>query len=67
MAALWAAMMAVWLAALAFGLWWVWPHVARMAVTAELVMSLVWLVIGAAAWLVALNMGLQRYRRPPTR
>lgn len=66
MAALWVAMMATWLAALAFGLWWVWPHIARMAMTTELLVSLVWLIIGAAAWLVALNLGLQRYwRRPP--
>jgi hypothetical protein len=37
-----------------------------MAMTTELVVSLVWLIIGAAAWLVALNLGLQRYwRRPP--
>lgn len=61
MAALWLLMMAVWLAALGFGLWWTWPHFARLALTGELVFSLVWLVIGAAAWVVALNLGIRRY------
>jgi len=31
-----------------------------MALTADLVFSVVWLVVGGAAWLVALNMGRQR-------
>jgi hypothetical protein len=66
MAILWLAMMLVWLAGLVFGVWWIWPHVERLALTADLVISLMWLVIGAAAWLVALNLGVQRYfRRPP--
>jgi hypothetical protein len=56
-------MMLVWICGLAFGLWWVWPQIQRMVVTADLVMSLVSLVIGAAAWLVALNLGYQRFWR----
>jgi hypothetical protein len=56
-------MMLLWMCGLAFGLWWVWPHVQRMALTADLVFSVVWLVIGTAAWLVALNLGYQRFRR----
>jgi hypothetical protein len=34
-----------------------------MALTADLVLSLIWLVIGTAAWLVALNLGYQRFWR----
>jgi hypothetical protein len=63
MAILWALMMLVWLAGLFYGLWWVWPHFERMTLTADLVMAAVWLIIGSAAWLLALNLGLQRYRR----
>jgi hypothetical protein len=36
MAYLWLALMAVWLAALAYGLWWVWPHFERLQFTTEL-------------------------------
>ena len=63
LATLWVCMMLVWICGLAVGLWWVWPQIQRMTVTADLVMSLVWLVIGGAAWLVALNLGYQRFRR----
>jgi hypothetical protein len=56
-------MMLAWMGGLALGLWWVWPHIQRLALTADLVVSLVWLVIGTAAWLVALNLGYQRFRR----
>jgi hypothetical protein len=63
LAALWVAMMLVWMGGLAFGLWWVWPHIQRLALTTDLVFSLVWLVIGTAAWLVALNLGYQRFVR----
>jgi hypothetical protein len=34
-----------------------------MTLTADLVMGAVWLLIGAAAWIVALNLGRQRYWR----
>jgi hypothetical protein len=60
---LWIGLMAIWLAALAHGGWSLWPHIERMSLTADLIMSLVWLVIGAAAWLVALNFGIRRYWR----
>ena len=63
MAILWVALMVLWLAGLLFGVWWVWPHVERMKITADLIISLVWLVIGGAACVVALNMGIQRYWR----
>jgi hypothetical protein len=63
MAILWVALMVLWLAGLLFGAWWIWPHVERMELTADLIISLVWLVIGGAAWLVALNLGIQRYWR----
>jgi hypothetical protein len=62
MAILWVSMMLVWLAGLLYGLWWIWPLVERMTLSADLVMASVWLIIGAAAWLVALNLGLRRYR-----
>ena len=60
---LWLAMMLAWLAALAYGAWWVWPHVERLALTSELIGSLIWLSMGAVAWVVALRFGLQRYWR----
>jgi hypothetical protein len=56
-------MMLVWLAALFYGLWWMWPHFERMTLTADLVVAAVWLTTGATAWVVALNFGLQRYWR----
>ena len=59
----WALMMAVWLGALLFGLWWVWPHVERMQLTGELVAALLWLIMGALAWVLALRLGLARYWR----
>jgi hypothetical protein len=62
MAILWISMMLIWLAGLLYGLWWIWPLVERMTLSADLVMASVWLIIGAAAWLVALNLGLRRYR-----
>jgi hypothetical protein len=64
MGILWGFLMLVWLAGLVSGLGWVWPHVARGALTADLVIGLMWLIMGTAAWLVALNFGLQRYWRP---
>jgi hypothetical protein len=54
--------MLVWLGALVTGAWWVWPLVQRGQLTADLVAALVWLVTGAAAWVVALNFGWRRYR-----
>jgi hypothetical protein len=63
MAVLWALLMAIWLAALIFGAWWVWPHVERFRLTADLIIGVVWLVIGSAAWIMALHLGVQRYWR----
>ena len=60
---LWVAMMAVWLAGLAGGAWWAWPRPEGPRLTADLVMTVVWLVIGAVAWVVALNLGIARYWR----
>jgi hypothetical protein len=54
-------MMLAWLGGLLLGLRGVWPLLQRP--TGELVIPLVWLVIGTAAWIVALNFGVQRFRR----
>jgi hypothetical protein len=62
LALLWALMMLAWLGGLLLGLRGVWPLLQR-PVTGELVIPMVWLVIGTAAWVVALNFGLQRFRR----
>ncbi len=62
-ALLWAVMMLVWMGGLISGLWWVGPHIQRLALTADLVVGLMWLIIGSAAWVVALNFGIQRYWR----
>jgi hypothetical protein len=56
-------MMLVWLGGLVLGLWWVWPLIQRMTVTADLVFALMWLTVGATAWLFALNLGYQRFWR----
>ncbi|HXF82441.1 MAG TPA: hypothetical protein VNN19_06795 [bacterium] len=48
---------------LLLGLRGIWPLLQRPALTPELVIPVVWLVIGTAAWVVALNLGLQRFRR----
>ncbi len=63
LAVLWILMMLVWLGGLLVGLWWVWPHFERLELTGDLVMALVWLIMGAAAWGVALNFGWQRFFR----
>jgi hypothetical protein len=54
-------MMLVWLGAMLYGLWWVWPHFEKMELTAELGAALFWLATGATAWIVALRMGLARF------
>jgi hypothetical protein len=56
-------MMLAWMGGLLLGLRGVWPLLQRPGLTPELVIPLVWLVIGAAAWGAALNFGLQRFRR----
>ena len=62
-AVLWVVLMLVWLGGLLSGLWWVWPLFERMALTNDLVVAVIWLIVGAMAWIVALNFGLQRYWR----
>lgn len=56
--------MAVWLGGLLFGLWWVWPHFERGELTGDLVLAVLWLVGGGAAWVFALNAGRSWFRRP---
>ena len=62
-AALWLLLMLVWLGGLLLGLWQVLPLFRSLVLGPELVAAGMWLVIGFAAWLVALNFGRQRYWR----
>ena len=62
-ASLWVLMMLIWLAGLAFGVWWVWPHFEQMALTWDLPAAILWLVMGTLAWIVAFDMGRRRYWR----
>ncbi len=64
MAVIWHLMMLVWLVAWLFGLWWIWPRIERLEVSGELAVALLWLLIGALAWIVAFNMGRQAVRQP---
>jgi hypothetical protein len=63
LAVVWGVLMAIWLGALLFGLWWVWPHFERGALTGDLVLAVLWLLGGGAAWVVALNAGRAWFRR----
>ena len=63
MAYLWSLLMVLWLAALLAGLWWYWPIFAAMTLTADLVAVFFYLLLGSLAWLVAFNLGRQRYWR----
>lgn len=63
LATLWVLMMLAWLGGLLLGLREVWPLLQRPAVTPDLVIPLAWLVIGAAAWVLAFNFGRQRFWR----
>ena len=56
-------MMLAWLGGLILGVRGVWPLLREPALTPDLVIPLVWLVIGTAAWVLALNLGWQRFRR----
>lgn len=62
-AIVWHVLMVLWLAALLFGVWWLWPTLTGMAITADLVAGLLWLAVGTLAWIVAFNYGRQRYWR----
>jgi hypothetical protein len=61
--ALWALMMLAWAGGLALGAWQAWPLFAAPAPPADRVAAATWLVMGAAAWLLALNFGRQRFLR----
>ena len=65
MAALWHAMMLLWLGGLLLGAWQAWPLLRDpgQAAPQDLVAAAMWLVIGSTAWVVALNFGRQRYWR----
>jgi hypothetical protein len=56
-------MMLLWMGGLILGLRGIWPLLQRPALTPDLVIPLVWLVIGTAAWIVAFNVGRQRFWR----
>lgn len=56
-------MMVVWMGGLLLGLRGVWPLLQRPTLGGDVVMSLVWLVIGTAAWIVAFTVGRQRFWR----
>ena len=60
-ATIWALLMLVWLGGLLFGLWWIWPLLERMTLTADFVAAIAWLVMGSLAWIAAFNLGRQRY------
>lgn len=66
-AALWALMMLAWAAGLGLGAWQAWPVLTGPALPQDRVVAAMWLVIGAAAWVLALNFGRQRFRRPRSR
>jgi hypothetical protein len=61
--AVWILMMAVWLGALGYGVFWVWSLFAGAAPTSEVLMACAWLILGIVAWIVALGMGRRRYWR----
>lgn len=62
-AALWLLLMLLWLGGLLLGLWQVWPLFRDWQLGAEFAAAAMWLIIGFAAWLLALNFGWQRYWR----
>jgi hypothetical protein len=62
-AIVWHALMVIWLGALIFGVWWLWPTLIAMTFTSDLVAGLLWLAIGTLAWVVAFNFGRERYWR----
>ena len=58
---LWCGLMLVWLAFLLRGVWWIWPAIARMELSEDLVVGLLWLILGALAWTLAFGYGRRRY------
>ncbi len=64
-AALWAALMLAWAGGLALGAWQAWPVFAGPAPPQDRVAAATWLILGAAAWLLALDLGRRRFLRRP--
>jgi hypothetical protein len=62
--AAWLLLMLVWLGGLLLGLWQAWPVFRDPTPSADRVAAAMWLIMGGAAWLLALNFGRHRYRRP---
>ena len=62
-AALWHAMMLAWLGFLLLGAWQAAPLLRDPAATPpqDLVAAAMWLILGFAAWVLALNFGRQRF------
>ena len=60
-AALWLLLMLVWLEGLLLGLWQAWPLFRAPVLGPELAAAGMWLIIGFAAWALALNLGRQRF------
>jgi hypothetical protein len=61
-AALWHVLMLVWLGLLLLGAWQALPLLGDAAAAPQdLVVAAMWLIIGFAAWALALNFGRQRY------
>lgn len=58
---LWILMMVLWVVGLFAGLWWYWPLFAAMQLTSDSVAALFYLLMGTIAWLVAFNLGRERY------
>ncbi|MBX9699143.1 MAG: hypothetical protein K2X74_06885 [Acetobacteraceae bacterium] len=63
MAALWALMMLVWAAGLGLGAWQAWPLFTGEALAQDRVVAAMWLVLGAVAWVLALDFGRRRFLR----
>lgn len=62
-AILWHVLMLIWLGGLISGVWWIWPNFSKPAVSTDLIAGVLWLAIGAVAWVIAFNYGRQRYWR----
>jgi multidrug resistance efflux pump len=60
---LWHVLMLIWLAGLVLGVFYIWPFVQPMQLTGDAVAAVLWLIMGALAWLMAFNFGRQRYWR----
>jgi hypothetical protein len=61
--AFWLLLMFAWLGGLLLGLWQAWQLFHAPSLAFEPVAAGMWLIIGFAAWLLALSFGWQRYWR----